>query len=91
MGHEYIEMKNTSTAVDAYRQAVDINPCDYRAWYGLGLGQAYEMMGMPFYALPYSKKSVFLQPNDSRLWIAMTQCFETEQLHMLEEAIKCYK
>ncbi|KAK4427192.1 Anaphase-promoting complex subunit [Sesamum alatum] len=89
MGHEYVEMKNTSAAVDAYRRAVDINPCDYRAWYGLG--QAYEMMGMPFYALHYFKKSVFLQPNDSRLWIAMAQCFETEQLHMLEEAIKCYK
>ncbi|KAK4486088.1 hypothetical protein RD792_008756 [Penstemon davidsonii] len=89
MGHEYVEMKNTSAAVDAYRRAVDINPCDYRAWYGLG--QAYEMMGMPFYALHYFKKSVFLQPNDSRLWIAMAQCYETEQLHMLEEAIKCYK
>lgn len=89
MGHEYVEMKNTSAAVDAYRRAVDINPCDYRAWYGLG--QAYEMMGMPFYALHYFKKSVFLQPNDSRLWIAMAQCYETEQLHMLEEAIKCYE
>ncbi|KAG7559758.1 Tetratricopeptide repeat [Arabidopsis thaliana x Arabidopsis arenosa] len=51
MGHEYVEMKNTHAAIDAYRRAVDINPCDYRAWYGLG--QAYEMMGMPFYALYY--------------------------------------
>ncbi|XP_073317710.1 anaphase-promoting complex subunit 8-like [Primulina huaijiensis] len=89
MGHEYVEMKNTSAAIGAYRRAVDINCCDFRAWYGLG--QAYEMMGMPFYALHYFKKSVFLQPNDSRLWIAMAQCYETEQLHMLEEAIKCYK
>ncbi|GFZ07788.1 anaphase-promoting complex subunit 8 [Actinidia rufa] len=31
MGHEYVEMKNTPAAVDAYRRAVDINPCDYRA------------------------------------------------------------
>lgn len=89
MGHEYVEMKNTPAAVDAYRRAVDINPCDYRAWYGLG--QAYEMMGMPYYALHYFKKSVFLQPGDSRLWIAMAQCYETEQLRMLEEAIKCYR
>lgn len=89
MGHEYVEMKNTPAAIDAYRRAVDINPCDYRAWYGLG--QAYEMMGMPFYALHYFRKSVFLQPNDSRLWIAMAQCYETEQLHMLEESIKCYE
>ncbi|KAJ4848344.1 anaphase-promoting complex component apc8 [Turnera subulata] len=89
MGHEYVEMKNTPAAVDAYRRAVDINPCDYRAWYGLG--QAYEMTGMTFYALHYFKKSVFLQPNDARLWIAMAQCYETDQLRMLEEAIKCYK
>ncbi|KAF4347994.1 hypothetical protein F8388_011215 [Cannabis sativa] len=89
MGHEFVEMKNTPAAVDAYRRAIDINSCDYRAWYGLG--QAYEMMGMRFYALHYFKKSVFLQPNDSRLWIAMAQCYETDQLHMLEEAIKCYK
>lgn len=89
MGHEYVEMKNIPAAVDAYRRAVDINSRDYRAWYGLG--QTYEMMGMPFYALHYFRKSVFLQPNDSRLWIAMAQCYETEQLHMVEEAIKCYK
>ncbi|KAK1373289.1 Anaphase-promoting complex subunit 8 [Heracleum sosnowskyi] len=89
MGHEYVEMKNTAAAVDAYRRAVDISPCDYRAWYGLG--QAYEMMGMPLYALHYFKKSVFLQPNDSRLWIAMGQCYESDQLHMIEEAIKCYR
>lgn len=89
MGHEYVEMKNTPSAINAYRRAVDINPCDYRAWYGLG--QAYEMMAMPFYALHYFRKSVFLQPNDSRLWIAMAQCYETDQLRMIEEAIKCYK
>ncbi|CAN6916891.1 unnamed protein product [Brassica oleracea var. botrytis] len=89
MGHEYVEMKNTSAAIDAYRRAVDVNPCDYRAWYGLG--QAYEMMGMPFYALHYFRKSIFFLPNDSRLWIAMAKCYQSEQLHMLEEAIKCYK
>ncbi|XP_010515126.1 PREDICTED: anaphase-promoting complex subunit 8-like [Camelina sativa] len=89
MGHEYVEMKNTPAAIDAYRRAVDINPSDYRAWYGLG--QAYEMMGMPFYALHYFRKSIFFLPNDSRLWIAMAKCYQTEQLYMLEEAIKCYK
>ncbi|AET01800.2 putative acetyltransferase A, auxiliary subunit [Medicago truncatula] len=89
MGHEFIEMKNTPAAVDAYRRAVDIDPCDYRAWYGLG--QAYEIMSMPFYSLHYFKKSVFLQPNDSRLWIAMARCYETDQLRMLDKAIKCYR
>lgn len=88
MGHEYVEMKNTPAAIDAYRRAVDINPRDYRAWYGLG--QTYEMMGMPFYALYYFRKSSYLQPNDARLWIAMAQCYESVPLQMLEEAIKCY-
>ena len=35
MGHEYVELKNTAAAVDAYRHAVDINPKDYRAWHEL--------------------------------------------------------
>lgn len=89
MGHEYVEMKNIPAAIDAYRRAVDVSSCDYRAWYGLG--QAYEMVGMPHYALHYFRKSVFLQPSDSRCWIAMGHCYEAEQLHMLEEAIKCYR
>eukprot|EP00971_Amphidinium_carterae_P327066 6458226-Amphidinium_carterae.2 len=36
MGHEFMEMKNTPAAIDAYRTAVNINQRDYRAWYGLG-------------------------------------------------------
>jgi hypothetical protein len=36
---------------DAYRSAVALNPRDYRAWYGLG--QTYELLSMPYYALHY--------------------------------------
>lgn len=36
MGHEYLEMKNTNAAIESYRTAVDIDPKDFRAWYGLG-------------------------------------------------------
>ena len=39
MGHEYLEMKNIPGAIEAYRNAVEIDPKDFRAWYGLG--QAY--------------------------------------------------
>ena len=49
-----MELKNTAAAVDAYRHAVDINPKDYRAWYGLG--QTYEILAMYFYALFYYRK-----------------------------------
>lgn len=40
-----------AAAADAYRCAVKLNPRDYRAWYGLG--QTYELLGMPVYALHY--------------------------------------
>ena len=36
---------------DSYRRAVDLCGRDYRAWYGLG--QTYEMLKMPYYALHY--------------------------------------
>ena len=36
---------------DAYRQAIEVSPRDYRAWYGLG--QTYELLQMPYYALYY--------------------------------------
>jgi anaphase-promoting complex subunit 8 len=32
MGHEFVEMKNTGAAIEAYRRGVDVNPRDYRAW-----------------------------------------------------------
>ena len=49
MGHEYTEMKNTYAAIQSYRQAIEVNRRDYRAWYGLG--QTYEILKMPFYCL----------------------------------------
>ncbi len=30
MGHEYVELRNTSSAVVCYRRAVDLSPADYR-------------------------------------------------------------
>jgi len=55
MGHEYVEMKNSHAAIEAYRRAVDVNRKDYRAWYGLG--QAYELLNMHQYALHYYRKN----------------------------------
>ena len=54
MGHEFVEMKNTGAAIEAYRRGVDVNCRDYRAWYGLG--QTYELLAMYFYALFYYRK-----------------------------------
>ncbi|PSN36214.1 Cell division cycle protein 23 [Blattella germanica] len=32
MGHEFMEMKNTNAAIQSYRQAIEVNRRDYRAW-----------------------------------------------------------
>jgi len=87
MGHEYLEMKNTTAAISAYRKAVDINPRDYRPWYGLG--QTYELLSFPLYALYYFGKACQLRPYDARMWCAMAECYE--KVNNIPEAIKCYK
>lgn len=75
MGHEYIELKNSEAAIEAYRSAVgeccqlylnhllimyiDLDRRDYRAWFGLG--QAYELLGMQNYALHYYHRATALR------------------------------
>lgn len=46
----------TACTAEAYRRAVDVSPRDYRAWYGLG--QTYELVNMPYYALYYFRRRV---------------------------------
>lgn len=87
MGHEFLEMKNTAAAIEAYRRAVDINPQDYRAWYVPG--QTYEIMNMFLYALFYYCKAVELRPYDARMWSAMGGCYLN--LDRQADAIRCYE
>jgi len=61
-------MKNTGAAIESYRRGVDVNPRDYRAWYGLG--QTYEILTMFFYALYYYRK-VRVETKKKRLWFAL--------------------
>ncbi|KAF7493028.1 Cell division cycle protein 23 -like protein [Sarcoptes scabiei] len=86
MGHEYIELKNTNAAIQAYRSAIKCNKRDYRAWYGLG--QAYEILRMPAYSLYYYSKAHFLKPTDTRLILAIGQTYE--KISRYEEAAACY-
>ena len=65
MGHEFVELKNSHAAIESYRRAVDTNPKDFRAWYGLG--QAYEVLDMHLYALYYYQRATNLQPLDLSL------------------------
>ena len=87
MGHEYIEMKNTHAAVESYRRAVDVNRKDYRAWYGLG--QAYEVLDMSFYALFYYQRAAALRPYDPKMWQAVGTCYA--KMGRLEHSIKSLK
>lgn len=86
MGHELVEMRMTSAAIEAYRHAVDINPLDFRAWYGLG--QTYEMLQMYSYALYYFHRSSSLRPSDPRMWCAMGEAYE--RLGREQDAIRCF-
>lgn len=54
---------------------VDINPRDYRAWYGLG--QTYELLYMPLYSLYYYRRAQRLRPNDPRMLSALAQMYKT--------------
>lgn len=87
MGHEYVETKNTHAAISSYRRAVDINPRDYRAWYGLG--QTYEVLEMHQYALWYFQRAAALRPYDKQMWQALGACYE--KIDRPVPAIKAYK
>lgn len=86
MGHEYVELKNTNAAIQAYRSAIKCNKRDYRAWYGLG--QTYEILKLPSYSLYYYSNAHFLKPNDTRLILALGQTYE--KMNRNEEAANCY-
>jgi anaphase-promoting complex subunit 8 len=87
MGHEFVELKNSHAAIEAYRKAVgrsscllhlaneyvltrtDVNAKDYRAWYGLG--QAYELLDMPMYAIEYYNQATALRSAGSGFGLAL--------------------
>lgn len=87
MGHECIELRNTSAAVQCYLNATKLNKLDYRAWYGIG--QTYEMLHMFSYALYYYKKSTKIRSNDSRMWCAVGSCYQ--HLNNTKLAIQSYE
>lgn len=82
-----MELKNTNAAIQSYRQAVEVNRRDFRAWYGLG--QAYEIIKMPFYGLYYYKTATQLRPYDSRMLVALGETYE--KLSKNSNALKCYQ
>lgn len=87
MGHEYVELRNTSAAVQCYRQAVSVSSIDHRAWYGLG--QIYEMLHLYQYGLYYYYKAASIRPSDARMWCAVGNC--QARLGNQSAAIKSYE
>lgn len=65
---------------------LEVNRRDYRAWYGLG--QTYEILKMPFYALYYYKQAQLLRPHDSRMVLALGEAYEKQD--KIQDALKCY-
>ena len=87
MGHEFLEMKIISSAVESYRTAIDIDPDDFRAYYGLA--SVYEISQMYNFALYYYIKAAKSKSNDSRMFTALGMTYE--KLDKKQEAIKCYE
>jgi anaphase-promoting complex subunit 8 len=66
---------------------VEIDPKDFRAWYGLG--QTWELQNMNHHALYYFSRAVLSRPKDARMWNAMGSCYE--KIGKATEAQKCYE
>ena len=66
--------------------STEVNKRDYRAWYGLG--QTYEMLKLHFYCLYYYKRAQELRPHDSRMLVALGECYE--RMDRQVDAMKCY-
>lgn len=91
MGHEYIEIKNSQAAIEAYRRAIGVfivlylvtailismEEVNKKDYRGwYGLGQAYELLNMHNYALHYYQRGTALRPYDVRMWQAMGMCYQ---------------
>jgi anaphase-promoting complex subunit 8 len=87
IGHEHLEIKDHNSAIESYRKAIAGNKNDYRAWYGLG--QAYEVLGMPLYSQQYYKDAILLRPGDSRLWTSLGKVYS--EVKEYAQAIRAYK
>ncbi|KAI6243993.1 hypothetical protein M3Y99_00067700 [Aphelenchoides fujianensis] len=87
LGHEYLHTKNQQGAILAYRRATSVDSRSFRAWYGLG--QLYEILKLPAYALYYYQQAVRCKPTDSRMLIATGVVLA--KLQRYDDSEKCYK
>uniref|UniRef100_A0AC34Q3K1 Uncharacterized protein n=1 Tax=Panagrolaimus sp. JU765 TaxID=591449 RepID=A0AC34Q3K1_9BILA len=69
LGHECMELKDPTDAVTAYYKALEIDPLQHRAYYGLG--QLYEIFKYTDFALYFYEQAHRCRPNDSRFLVAI--------------------
>ncbi|KII72590.1 Cell division cycle protein 23 [Thelohanellus kitauei] len=75
LGHQFLEVKNVSSAFGCYKKAIELNKHDHRPWFGLG--QLYELLNLPHQSLSLYKKSYYLKPGDSKLSFAVARLLES--------------
>lgn len=85
--YKKLKKQINSNLLEFFFNFLDVNRRDFRAWYGLG--QAYEILKMPFFSLYYYKIAQKLRPYDSRMLVAMGETYE--KLDKKSNALKCYQ
>ena len=57
-----LDRGQTSLAIDTFETALAVDPKNERAF--VGLGRAYDALGLPGHAIKYYREALVLQPND---------------------------
>ncbi|OQV18820.1 Cell division cycle protein 23-like protein [Hypsibius exemplaris] len=86
LGHEYTELKNFVRATASYQKVVELNPRDYKAWYGLG--QVCENDKKYPQAAVYFYRSAQNGRFDSRVWNALGDVYD--KMEQAEDACRAY-
>lgn len=87
MAHEYLILKDTSSAIKACNLAIKKNYNDHRVW--SNMAQIYFEIDMFDYALHFYRKCAELAPENAKVYEDLGRCFE--KLEKEEESIRCYK
>ncbi|HSZ59590.1 MAG TPA: trypsin-like peptidase domain-containing protein [Tepidisphaeraceae bacterium] len=86
-GYLHNQLKNTDLAVEAYKNALAINPKCEPAWFWLG--QAYASAHQFANAIDAYREAGKVQPRDDRAYVAAG--FAYLGLHNLDKAMECFR
>ncbi|KAI1771190.1 cell division cycle protein-like protein 23 [Hypoxylon cercidicola] len=87
LGEEYAKVENIEAATECHRRAVELEPHEYRALYGLG--QCYERFDKPIMALHHYRRAVRVDRTNAELWHAVADCqIEINRLDGAIEALQ---